>query len=154
VDDFDWDCDEAKWLIGFIITGAPSQPKKTASKWKTIIRPNTQDYKLSTIASNLYKIRHWDIRHGSYVDIPNEHATWFIDPPYQFGGEHYRYGNKAIDFVKLSEWCISRNGESIICENSKADWMKFEPLVEMQGVKFRTSECMLHLKNPGNGQEI
>jgi len=26
VDDFKWDCAEAKWLVGFIITGAPSQP--------------------------------------------------------------------------------------------------------------------------------
>ena len=49
-DDFKWDCQEQKDLVGFIITGSPSVPKKTASKWKTVIRPNTQDYKLNYIA--------------------------------------------------------------------------------------------------------
>jgi len=102
VDDFKWDCEEAKWLVGFIITGAPSQPKKTASKWKTIIRPNTQEYKLKSISENLYKIKHWKIIHGDYSDLKNEEATWFIDPPYQFGGQYYKHGNKNIDFSSLA----------------------------------------------------
>ena len=40
-DDFKFDCIEAKWFVGMIIVGAPTQPKKTASRWKTVIRPNT-----------------------------------------------------------------------------------------------------------------
>lgn len=142
VDNFTWDCEEAKWLVGFIITGAPSQPKKTASKWKTVIRPNTQNYKLKMIAENLYKIKHWEIKQGCYKELANEKATWFIDPPYQFGGQYYRYGNKDIDFTLLAEWCNSREGEIIVCENSKADWMPFEPLKQMRGNKFKTTECV------------
>lgn len=148
VDDFKWDCEEAKWLSGFIITGAPTMPKKTASKWKTVIRPNTQDYKLNMIANNLEKIRHWEIMQGDFRDIKNEEATWFIDPPYQFGGQYYKHGNKDLDFNDLGDWCKSREGQVIVCENSKADWLPFEPLVEMRGNKFKTTECMF-LKSEG-----
>ena len=148
VDNFYWDCEEAKWLVGFIITGAPSQPKKTASKWKTVIRPNTQNYKLQMIADNLHKIKHWNVRQGDFRDLENEVATWFIDPPYQFGGEYYKFGNKNINFKELGEWCMSRNGQVIVCENSKAGWLDFQPLVEMRGNKFKTTECM-YLKSEG-----
>jgi len=146
VDNFEWDCIEAKWLMGFIITGAPSQPKKTASKWKTIIRPNTQNYKLNMISENLYKIRHWEIKEDSFENIRNEKATWFIDPPYQYGGEYYKFGNKKLDFTELGDWCESRKGDIIVCENSKADWLDFKPLVEMRGNKYKTMECV-YLKN-------
>jgi hypothetical protein len=147
VDNFNWDCDEAKWLVGFIITGAPAQPKKTASKWKTVIRPNTQDYKLNMISENLYKIKHWNIILGDYKDIENQHATWFIDPPYQFGGQYYKFGNKNINYNELSLWCKERYGEIIVCENSKADWLDFKPLVEMMGNKFKTTECIYYSIN-------
>lgn len=146
VDDFNWDCEEAKWLVGFIITGAPSQPKKTASKWKTVIRPNTQNYKLNMIAENLHKIKNWDIRLGDFNDLENEEATWFIDAPYQFGGEYYKFGNKSINFKELGNWCLSRKGQVIVCENSKADWLNFKPLTEMRGNKFKTTECV-YIKN-------
>lgn len=142
VDDFSWDCDEAKWLVGFIITGAPSQPKKTASRWKTVLRPNTQDFKLKMISENLYKIRHWKLICGEYTDISNDQATWFVDPPYQHGGQFYRYGNKNLNFDNLAEWCKSRKGQVIVCENSKANWLPFKPLVDMRGNKFKTLECI------------
>jgi hypothetical protein len=142
VDNFDWDCDEAKWLVGFIITGAPSMPKKTASKWKTIIRPNTQNYKLNLIADTLDKIRHWKIIQGDFREAKNEEATWFIDPPYKFGGQYYKFGNKNIDFKELGKWCENRNGQAIVCENTKADWLPFKPLVEMQGAKYKTIESV------------
>ena len=112
------------------------------------IRPNTQDYKLNMIAENLHKIKHWDIRQGDFKDLENEEATWFIDPPYQFGGEYYKFGNKNMNFKELGEWCMSRNGQVIVCENSKADWLDFEPLIEMRGNKFKTTECM-YLKSEG-----
>lgn len=147
VDDFNWDCEEAKWLVGFIITGAPAQPKKTASRWKTEIRPNTQNYKLNLIAKSLYKIKHWEIRQDDYFNIENEKATYFIDPPYQFGGEYYKFGNKNINFEDLGNWCKSRNGQVIVCENSKANWLPFEPLINMRGNKFKTTECIYLIDN-------
>ena len=60
------------------------------------------------------------------VDLENEEATWFIDPPYQFGGHEYKCSNKQIDFAKLAEWCEDRNGQAIVCENTKATWLPFK----------------------------
>lgn len=94
------------------------------------------------MSKDIEKIKHWDIRNCDYTDIDNKNATWFIDPPYQFGGEHYPMSNKQIDFKHLEEWCSNRNGEIIVCENTKADWMKFEPLVLMKGSKHKTTEAV------------
>ena len=144
VDDFLWDCIEAKWMIGFIITGAPSQPKKTASYWKTVVRPNTQEYKLDLIADSLEKIRHWKIVLGDYRSIKNTEATWFVDPPYQFGGEYYHssVNNAHINYRDLSQWISSRKGQVIACENSNANWMEFSPLSNMRGNKKKSVECI------------
>src|SRR5690606_2290087 len=79
---------------------------------------------------------------GSYEDLQNEEATWFIDPPYQFGGEHYIESTKNIDFVKLAEWCKERNGQVIVCENTKATWLPFKPMKEMQGSQHKTTEAI------------
>jgi site-specific DNA-adenine methylase len=133
VDDFEWDCQEQKDLVGFIITGAPTMPKKTASRWKTVIRPNTQNYKLNLIASNLRKIRHWDIRLGSYEDVPNQLATWFVDPPYKVAGKYYKHSSKSIDYSHLAHWSKCRIGQTIVCENVGADWLPFNYLTSIRG---------------------
>jgi hypothetical protein len=134
-DDFKWDCQEQKDLVGFIITGSPSVPKKTASKWKTVIRPNTQDYKLNYIADNLDKIKHWKIELGDYDQVKNQKATWFIDPPYFVNGKYYKYGSKLIDYNFLAKWCKERKGQVIVCESDDAHWLPFVPLVESRGNK-------------------
>lgn len=146
-DDYEFPCVEAKWLVGFLITGAPTMPKKKASKWKTVDRPNTQNYKLNYIANNLYKIRHWDIRLGDYRDVENVEATWFIDPPYQVGGKYYKYNSNGIDYDFLRDWCFSRKGECIVCGNTNDTWMDFYPISNMQGNRKHTTECMCHIIN-------
>jgi len=97
---------------------------------------------LKQIASNLFKIRHWQVRQGCYKDLENEEATWFIDPPYQQGGHKYVQSNKNIDYKHLANWCKERIGQSVVCENTNADWMPFKPMIEMQGIKFRTTEAI------------
>jgi len=82
------------------------------------------------IARQLPMIRHWKVLHGSYEDIPNCEATWFIDPPYQQGGEAYRRSSHGIDFSALASWCHGREGQVIVCERSNADWLPFEPLAK------------------------
>lgn len=140
-DDFEWDCPEQKDLVGFIITGAPSMPKKTASKWKTVIRPNTQQYKLNLIADNLDKIRHWKIIEGDYLeDSPDIEATWFIDPPYVVGGKYYRHGSKNIDYNALGTWCMERKGQVIVCESDNQQWLPFEPLITSRGNRYQHKE--------------
>lgn len=92
------------------------------------------------IAANLFKIRHWVIRHGSYDEIDNEDATWFIDPPYQNGG--HKYTESRIDFSLLGKWCMSRKGQAIVCENTKADWMLFSPMAKNRGAYAETTEAI------------
>jgi hypothetical protein len=94
------------------------------------------------VASNLHKIKHWKIIHGSYEDIDNKEATWFIDPPYQFGGHRYKHSSKSLDFDYLGEWCKSRQGQVIVCENTKATWLPFKPVVKNTGQVHDTTEAI------------
>jgi site-specific DNA-adenine methylase len=141
-DDFNWDCQEQKDLVGFIITGAPSMPKKTASKWKTVVRPNTQQFRLESIANNLDKIRHWDIVCGDYSESPDIQATWFVDPPYVVGGKYYKFGSSKIDYDKLGDWCRQRKGQVIVCESEGQDWLPFEYLVSSRGNRYQHREVV------------
>jgi site-specific DNA-adenine methylase len=127
---------EEKWLIGFCINGGSAQPKKTAKDY------NTWGDAKPRIAQDVQKIKHWKAIVGCYDELNNEEATWFVDPPYQFGGEWYVKSTKDIDFVKLADWCKSRNGQIIVCENTKADWLPFKPMVDMQGAVYKTTEAI------------
>lgn len=128
LDDLKFDCDEAKWLLGFLVGFGLERPRKKATSNRTTNRPNFVNYSLNRIAKNLFKIRHWKIRQGSYESIGDHEATWFIDPPYQFGGKNYVEGSDRIDFHTLGKWCKSRSGQVIVCENTKATWMDFKPM--------------------------
>ena len=97
---------------------------------------------LERISRNLFKIKHWTIKQGDYIDIENQNATWFVDAPYEFGGHKYKHSNKHIDFMQLKNFCNTRNGQVIVCENTKATWMSFKPLKQMQGIKFKTIEAI------------
>jgi 16S rRNA G966 N2-methylase RsmD len=82
-----------------------------------------------TIASQVEAIHHWKVFNRSYEDLPFEaQATWFIDPPYQKQGQHYHHGAADIEFEALANWCKTRPGQVIVCENEGADWLPFEPL--------------------------
>lgn len=130
--------DEEKWLIGFSSNQGGAFPFKTAGRMNF----NYWHKDKIRIANDLYKIKEWNIINESYENCDNIKATWFIDPPYQFGGHRYKFSNKYIDYVFLKEWCESRNGQVIVCENSKADWMKFDPLVQTNGQKHKTMEVV------------
>ncbi len=67
-------------------------------------------------------ISHWKVFLGTYRDVPDVEATWFIDPPYQFGGEHYTCSSTGIDWEDLVAFCRNRGGLTILCENSKQEW--------------------------------
>jgi len=128
--------DEERYLMGFCIGRGNARPVNLGG--------NFQDWESDKIriSKNLFKIRHWEIRLDTYTNIPNKSATWFIDPPYQYGGHKYKKSNKDIDFLQLGEWCKSRNGQTLVCENTKADWMEFKPMVSMMGAKFKTTEAI------------
>lgn len=146
VDDLKDVCQEEKWLIGFCINSASACPKKTTALF------NSWNKQKVWIADNLYKIKHWHVALGDYKDIPNEETTWFIDPPYQYGGQYYRYNNKKIDYPSLADWCKDRKGQVIVCENTKANWLPFKPLVDLQGQLHKTTEAMYYKINKVESQ--
>ena len=121
-----------KKFMGFIVQAAQGKPANTVTKMSAFYA-NTSDIR-KQIADELFKIKHWVIKQGCYKEIDNIEATWFIDPPYQFGGQHqYKFNNKTIDFNSLADWCKGRDGQVIVCENTKADWMDFKPMKQIQG---------------------
>ena len=128
-----------KLFLGFVIVGGLESPRLKCGNFRG---NQYQDRILKKIANNLFKIKHWKIIEGNYENIDNIEATWFIDAPYQFGGHSYKHSNKQLNFAELSEWCKSRNGQSIVCENSKADWMNFKPIIEMVGSIHKTTEAI------------
>lgn len=135
-------CDEAKLLMGFLVAKASQAPRDKPTSRATTLRPNNINHQLKFIANNLDHIRHWEIRHGSFEDIENQEATWFIDPPYQFGGYVYVASNKGWNYKAVAEWCKSRRGQVVVCENMKADWLPFYPLRELHGSIHKTTEAI------------
>lgn len=133
-------CEEAEYLMGFFAGKSIATPNKTATSRATTQRPNHINYHLKRIASSLYKIRHWEIRHGSYEEIENHNATYFVDSPYQFGG--YVYKESEVDFSYPAQWCQSRNGQVIVCENTKANWLPFLPMKTQRGSVHTTTEAI------------
>jgi site-specific DNA-adenine methylase len=125
-------------FLGFLVCGGVESPRYKVASFDGVNVPKD----LKKIASQLFKIRHWNIKLDSYENLENENATWFVDPPYMFGGEHYKQSNKNLDFKKLGEWCKSRSGQTIVCENSKADWLDFKPIIKMQGTIHKTMEVI------------
>jgi site-specific DNA-adenine methylase len=126
-------------FLSFACSAGSSTPRYSVSRFgqqnaKSLYR---------NVSKNLFKIKHWTIIHGSYQDLENQQATWFIDPPYQFGGHEYKESNKKIDFQELAQWCQSRNGQVIVCENTKADWLDFRPIKDFIGTqKLKTTEAI------------
>lgn len=108
------------------------------------------------------RIRHWRITNLSFDELPNMTATWFIDPPYQFGGD--LYVKKGIDYPKLMAWIQGRHGDTITCENDRNDWLdRWQPLCRMVGQRKITYEVVrysykrmdsLGLLKPGEGLSV
>ena len=136
---------EFKDLLGFCINTGSSTPKNIVQKWvcqsKTDYNwASTTNFQLKRVANQLHRVKHWKCSDFDYRDIPNIEATWFIDPPYQHGGEYYKLN--TIDYSDLREWCQSRKGQVIVCENTSADWLDFKPLSKIKGQRKKTTEAI------------
>ena len=134
-----------KDLIGFCINRGSSAPRNIVQRWscQNKTKPNwasTTSYQLKRIARLLPEIRHWKASFGDYTELPNIEATWFIDPPYQFGGN--RYAVNDVDYTYLASWCKSRKGQVIVCEYTNAKWLPFVPLTEITGQRKKTTEVV------------
>ena len=128
--------EEEAMFLGLLAGISSTQPRNKVSVFSG--EQNGRKNKMKSIADQLYKIKHWIIIQGCYTEIENQEATWFIDPPYQFGG--HAYMESDIDFTSLGEWCKSRSGQAIVCENSKATWMDFQPMTKMRGGNLKYGE--------------
>jgi site-specific DNA-adenine methylase len=99
--------------------GAPGIHDMVTSMGRTCwkIRPKMEEV--------IPAIQHWKATQLDYTMIPNQDATWFIDPPYSnVAGRRYRHAH--IDYEQLAEWCRSRMGQVIVCENRGARWLPFK----------------------------
>ena len=129
-------CQEAKCLVGLWLNRAVTTPRRSPSKWmRDGIRPGSfwGERVRQTIASQVDRIRHWRVYDCTYQKCPvYKSATWFIDPPYEIAGQYYRFGSSQIDYNVLAEWCKTRAGQVIVCENAGAAWLPFESLADVK----------------------
>jgi hypothetical protein len=130
-------CQEARWLIGFWLNTAGATPKKSASKRARDFGMDAHNWvgwghkPRTRIAEQVGKIRHWQAIEGEYHDAPDVDATWMVDPPYKNkAGSHYPY--QPASFAGLGEWCQTRRGLVMVCENEGADWLPFERLASIK----------------------
>jgi len=134
IDGFSSLSEEERWLIGFCANRGSNAPKNFSGKFCNFDKDKIR------ILESLYKIKHWDIRNHSYELLEKVDATWYIDPPYQKMGNLYK--NSEINYEKLSEWCRSRTGQVIVCENDGADWLDFNFLTSLGGQRKSSKEVM------------
>lgn len=139
---------EARWLVGFWVNKATTQPSKRPSAWMRKYGDQQMGLYWSKpvrerIASQLRYIRDWKVSECSYERIPDMRASWFIDAPYDNqAGESYTYGRRRIDYQQLAGWCRSRSGQVIACENLGADWLPFRELGTFNGQRKQSTEVL------------
>lgn len=110
--------------------------------------PQVAEMMLRQIADRLPEAkRKVTIIHGDYTEAGDDEATWFIDPPYQVSangsaktkfpqgmGYSRRRGcsSEHLDFEALADWCRSRRGQVMVCEQWGAGWLPFVSLGGME----------------------
>jgi site-specific DNA-adenine methylase len=116
----------ARAFLAFMSNQGSERPRNVAGSkggfkvksWDTTIR-------------NLPFIKGWEIIEGDYTNAPDIEATWYIDPPY-IGQSRYPAG-RGLDYSALADWCKSRKGQVVVCENDTATWLPFEKLCTAPG---------------------
>lgn len=131
----------AKYLIGFWISKGDAEPRLTRGSWSRQWRHSRMaqtwnEASRERVASQVERIKGWQLIEGDYTDAPDIEATWFVDPPYQVRGRAC-YGHWQVDFTAAADWCRSRRGQVIVCEGSGADWLPFRFLRNAPGMKGR-----------------
>jgi site-specific DNA-adenine methylase len=133
----------ARDLIGFWLNKGSTQPKRTLSAWAAECPNQFWGEKIrERIARQVESIKHWKVINRSYLTAPNVEASWFVDPPYQQAGKYYRHGANRLDFSQLGEWCRSRRGQVLVCENAGADWLDFRPWRNIKARKGQSAEVL------------
>jgi hypothetical protein len=145
----------ARTLMGFWFVKGSAVPVGKRYAWARSGEYDSQFWGKeikSRICGQLPYIRHWEAIHGDYsaANIRGE-ATWFIDPPYQNQGRHYRFND--IDYDRLSKWCQARQGQVIACEQHGAKWLPFEPFKTIKSLKSKQSKEAVFLRDSSAGAD-
>jgi hypothetical protein len=135
---------EARWLMGFWFNKGVAQPRKTPSQW---MRAGTWPRQFwgqeirARVAQQVEQIRHWKVHNQGYTEAQDVEATWFVDPPYDNrAGRHYR--EQVGSYTHLGEWCRTRRGQVLVCENYGAGWLPFQPLAAIKAMKGASREVL------------
>lgn len=114
--------DLMRWQSQF---GAVAPSHAHRSKWATSRR------RLDALRRKWHRYRQtitgWTVTRGTYAEMPDIRATWFVDPPYQYARCKYPY-DCVTDYGRLAEWCRSRKGRVIVCGGLGDGWLPFERL--------------------------
>jgi site-specific DNA-adenine methylase len=133
---------EARWLIGWWLGVSRPEPTQSHSPWggyhlATDSKRTWTPKRREAVAQTSERVKHWKITRGSYADIEDQRASWFIDPPYQCKAGR-RYPHNGINFEHLAKWSRSRSGQVIVCENTNSDrWLPFSDFHATDGVKHK-----------------
>lgn len=142
LNDYVWPCEGARNFAGFYAGEGGATPSNKIKKFGKHGKGYSSKFEFAKkrLVTLLDEIKKYEIINGNYTDCPDVEATWFIDPPYQFGGKHYRHNN--IDYGELWEWCKTRKGQVIVCENDKNTWLPNNAIFvrSQKGLKYVTNE--------------
>lgn len=119
---------EARDLVGFWLNKGTAAPSKTPGAWmRSGIHPTSfwGSEIRARIAAQVEEIRHWKAYCKSWESATRQTATWFVDPPYEKMGKHYKYS--TVDYVALAQWCRRLSGQVLVCEAAGASWLPFKP---------------------------
>lgn len=130
----------ARNLISFWLNNGTATGARRLSQWAIRYPGNSFYWGAKTrerLAEASARIKHWKVVCGDYTSAPDVWATWFIDPPYQGAGKHYRFNFDENKRRLLADWCRARRGQVIVCENEGATWLPFERLCTIAGTAKR-----------------
>lgn len=150
----DWVPLGARHLVGFCMNSATVSPCRVLSSGRKEMRAAGRAIEgwgqamRERVASQVGRIRHWRVIEGDYTESPDVTATWFIDPPYSNQAGSY-YVHSDLDYARLADWCRSRRGQVIVCENEGATWLPFRPFAVLKSpLSGKTSREVLWEKGP------
>jgi site-specific DNA-adenine methylase len=137
--------DPALSLIGFWHNKGQVKPTLTRCNWMSTEWADQfwGEKVRARVSKNLQFIRDWSVSNKDYKDLDNIEATWFIDPPYSNKGKHYIFSK--IDFEHLGEWCKTRKGQVIVCEQEGANWLEFKDFRKMRSLKTCHSKEVIYV---------
>jgi len=132
-----WVPEGGRYLVGFSMNAATVAPCKVLSSGRLKLRNAGRTFEgwsenlRNRVASQVDRIKHWQIIQGEYTDAPDLEATWFVDPPYNNKAGSY-YVHSDLDYIALGPWCKTLKGQVVVCENEGADWLPFREFATLK----------------------